>query len=251
MDDHDAFAQSGLLRRGLKRSLRDATAVTGCSSVVLEDLRDHFGLEDGTIVPNGIDLAEVLDPARPPWWPDAGRVVLGLGRVEERKGFDLLLRSVAELAEPAHVVVGGTGHALPALRSLAFDLGLAGRAHFPGRLSRTDVAGAMAHADVFVVPSRLEAFGIVALEAWRGGAPLVMTTHGGARDFVSDGVDALLVDPTDVGALAEAIGGLLADPRRAAALSDAGRRSVTAYGLDRVARDYESVYDIVLGDGRR
>ena len=245
-DDHDVFAKSALLRRGLARSLHDAAVVTGCSSVVLDDLRARFGLQGGTVVPNGIDLAEVTRPARPAWWPDGVQVVLGLGRVEHHKGFDLLLRAAAGLPETTHVVVGGDGDALPGLRELAVELGLGGRAHFPGRLSRPEVAGAMANTTVVVVPSRVEAFGIVALEAWRGGAPLVMTTRGGAVDFVTDGVDGLLVDPTDVPTLTAAVAGLLADPRRAAALGEAGRKAAADYGLDRVVRDYERVYDTAL-----
>lgn len=249
MDDHNAFAESALLRRGLARSLQDARAVTGCSSVVLEDLRTSYGLADGVVVPNGIDLDEVEPHARPTWWPESGDVILALGRVEHVKGFDLLLRAVARLPSGSHVVVGGDGAALPALRELATELGLGARAHFPGRLSREDVATTMAHADVFVVPSRVEAFGIVALEAWRAGTPLVMTSRGGAHDFVTEGVDGLLVDPLDIDALAQAIGALLSDRARATALGAAGRSAVTAYTWERVAGGYGQLYDRVLPSG--
>ncbi|EWT02858.1 hypothetical protein N865_03070 [Intrasporangium oryzae NRRL B-24470] len=263
-DDHDVFAESDLLRAGLRHALTRAAAVTGCSSYVLDDLRDRFGLADGLVVPNGIELDEVVRPVRPDWWPrgaavgtpvgtgstardGAPHVVLGVGRVEHNKGFDLLLRAAADLPATTHVVVGGEGSQRQALQTLAADLGLSERVHFPGRLSRAEVAGAMAQADVLAVPSRREAFGIVALEAWRGGTPLVMTSRGGARDFVHDGVDGLLVDPTDVPALTRAIREVLSDPGRGQGLSEAGRRSVTAYTWDRVARDYEGIYDTVLG----
>ncbi|MDV3296754.1 MAG: glycosyltransferase family 4 protein [Brachybacterium paraconglomeratum] len=250
-DDYDAFGQSALLRAGLRRALRDAGAVTGVSSMVLEDLRARFGLGGGTVVPNGIALDEPLDDAgAPAWWPAQGPVVLSLGRVEHKKGFDLLLRAFARLAEDgvssgARLVVGGDGSALAELRDLAETLGVADQVVLPGRLARDEVTAAIANADVFVVPSRVEAFGIVALEAWRGGAPLVMTSRGGATDFVTDGVDGLVVDPEDVEALSTAIASVLADPERARRLAEAGSHRVRDFTWARVAGDYERLYEKV------
>ena len=251
-DDHDVFAQSGLLRAGLRRALRDAKAVTGCSSVVLEDLRGRFGLTDGRVVPNGIDLAEASGGVEPPWWPEHGPVVLALGRVEHKKGFDLLVRAFALLVSEerlpgsARLVIGGDGSALPDLVRLVEELGLSDRVVLPGRLGRTDVAAAVSHADVFVVPSRVEAFGIVALEAWRDGAPLVMTARGGARDFISDGTDGVLVDPEDTAALATSLARLLDDPQFRQCLASAGRARVRDFDWATVERLYEDVYGAVL-----
>lgn len=258
MDDHDAFGQSALLRAGLRRSLGDAAAVTGCSTVVLEDLRDRYGLLGGTVVPNAIDPDESAgerggETETPTWWPVDGPVVLALGRVERKKGFDLLLRAFArsladgQVAPSTRLVIGGDGSALNGLRSLAGDLGVADHVVLPGRLGRAEVAGAVARASVFVVPSRIEAFGIVALEAWRGGCPLVMTRHGGARDFVTDGVDGLVVDPEDVGALAGAVASVLAEPALAGRLAEAGSRRVRDFTWDRVAGEYERIYDGLAG----
>jgi glycogen(starch) synthase len=243
-DDHDIFGRSALMGAALRRALADASAVTGCSSLVLADLRDRFGLTDGQVVPNGIDADEVAVPVMPPGWPSDTdeRVVVAYGRVEERKGFDLLLRAVARLDPPAHVVIGGDGAALDGLRALAHDLGIGDRSHFTGRLSREEVAGVVSAADVLVLPSRVEAFGIVALEAWRGGAPLVMTSLGGAADFVTDGEDGLLVDPTDVAALAAAVDRVLTEPGLAARLVTTGKDTVGRFGWGRVVRDYESLY---------
>jgi glycosyltransferase involved in cell wall biosynthesis len=257
MDDHDAFGQSALLRAGLRRALHDADVVSGCSTVVLEDLRDRYGLVGGTVVPNGIDLdeAESLEAGGPAWWPSEGPVALALGRVEHKKGFDLLLRAftrvLSEKAIPptTRLVVGGDGSALDGLRSLATELGVADRVVLPGRLGREEVAAAVARADVFVVPSRVEAFGIVALEAWRGGCPLVMTSHGGAQDFVTDGIDGLVIDPEDVEALGGAIASLLADPDLARHLAEAASRRVRDFTWDRVAGQYEDLYDRVSPRG--
>jgi glycosyltransferase involved in cell wall biosynthesis len=250
-DAHGIFDRSALSKAALRRALAVADTVTGCSSYVLDDLRARFGLVGGRVVPNGIDLDEVVQDELLDGWPaETGRrVVLSYGRVEGNKGFDLLLGAVAELSADVHVVVGGDGTALPQLRELATTLGITERVHFPGRLSRPQVAGAVAAADVLVVPSRVEAFGIVALEAWRGGAPLVMTSRGGATDFVTDGHDGLLVDPTDIEALAEAIARVLGDPALGARLTTAGRETVRRYTWDRVVTDYAAIYDEVTDAG--
>ena len=69
----------------------------------------------------------------------------------------------------------------------------------------------MAGARVFVMPSRLEPFGIVVLEGWRAGTAVVATNRGGPPEFVRDGEDGLLVDPFDTAAVAEVLGRLLSD----------------------------------------
>ncbi len=247
-DARGIFDRSALSQAALRRALSVAEAVTGCSTFVLDDLRTRFGLVGGQVVPNGIDAEDDLVSELPPLWPSADgiRVVVAYGRVEHNKGFDLLLRAVARMGPDVHVVVGGDGTARPELEALAAGLGIADRAHFPGRLSRAQVLGAVSAADVLVVPSRVEAFGIVALEAWRGGAPLVMTSHGGAADFVTDGHDGLVVDPEDTAALTAAIDRVLTDPGLAQRLVEAASVSVRGFTWDRVVDDYEAIYDQVV-----
>ena len=132
--------------------------------------------------------------------------VLALGRVVDKKGFDLLLAGYAAMdptRRTADLVIGGTGSALERLEAQAEESGIADRVHFVGRLSREQVAAAMAGARVFVMPSRLEPFGIVVLEGWRAGTAVVATNRGGPPEFVHDGEDGLLVDPFDTAAVAD------------------------------------------------
>lgn len=240
-DDHNVFDRSRLLRRGLIRALRDAAAVTGCSRVVVDDLTARFGLTGGDVVPNGVALDEAVDAVAV---PHDGPLVLALGRAERTKGFDLLIRAFARADTPTGtmLVIGGDGAELTSLRGLAQELGLGGRVQFPGRLARPEVAGWLRAADVFVVPSRIEAFGIVVLEAWRSGTALIATTHGGPAEIVTDGVDGLLVDPLDVDSLAAALSRLLHDRELAGRLGEAGRRSVERYTWARTTSAYEEIY---------
>lgn len=250
MDDHGVFDGSALLRWGLRRGLRRAVATTVPSSAVRNDLQTRFKAGTCEVVPNGVDLDEHASQAStsalPSAWPRS-RIVVALGRVERIKGFDLLLQAFAQVAKPGeHLVIAGDGSQLAALRTLVTDLGISDSVTFVGRLDRPGVNTVMRAADVVVVPSRVEAFGIVALEAWRAGTPLVMTRHGGAADFIIDHENGLLVDPEDTAAVGAAIRTVLEDDITARRLAASGREAVRRFSWDRVARDYEAIYDRVL-----
>lgn len=248
MDADQVFDRSALLRRALVRALARADAVTGCSAYTLRDLERRFGLAPGrgVVVPNGVDPAEppaVVPPALP------ARYLLAVGRAVRPKGFDLLLDAFAR-ADLAGVdlVVGGDGPELAGLIDRAHALGVADRVHLPGRLGRGEVVAAMAGALALVVPSRVEAFGIVVLEGWRAGVPVVVTAHGGPAEFVTDGVDGLVVDPQDTAALSGALRAVVADEALARRLGERGKEVVRRFTWDRVARDYEAIYASVARD---
>jgi len=261
MDDTDIFEVSTVLRASLRAGIKRAAAVTACSAFTLADAEDRFGLAPGRglVIPNGVALEaegakdEASDPPAPfhpvPGDPDRP-YILALGRVVEKKGFDLLLSAYAAMAadqRTADLVVAGSGPALEGLERMASELGVGDRVHFVGRLSRRDVASAMSGATVFVMPSRLEPFGIVVLEAWRAGVPVVATNRGGAPEFVDDGRTGVLVDPFDTQALAAALGGLLADDARRLAIGQAGHERVRAYDWPTVAQRYRTLYAELAG----
>jgi len=266
MDDADIFDTSRVMQLGLRWSLRHAAAVTACSRFTLADAEARFGLHprQGRVVWNGVDLAApgggegdgdaAGDPAAN-WTPPSDRpYVLALGRVVEKKGFDLLLAAYAAVPEEqrrADLVIGGSGAALEPLRQRAGELGVAGQVHFPGRLSRDQVATAMAGAALFVMPSRLEPFGIVVLEAWRAGTAVVATTHGGPPEFIRSGEDGVLVDPFDTGAFATVLTSLLTDTARRSAIAAAGQRRVVEFAWPRIAERYRQIHaDAVAAAGR-
>lgn len=246
MDEHDVFTTSQILRWGLSRALKDADAVTGCSTMVLDDLRARFGLADGVVVPNGVDPdeAERLGVPESQRTAGSGPTVYSVGRVVKVKGFDLLIRAFAQAATPpgTRLVIGGGGPELATLTGLVEELDLAGRVEFPGRLEREEVIQGMASADVIVVPSRVEAFGIVVLEAWRSGTALLATNRGGPGELVTTEVDGVLVDPEDVDELAASLSRLLADPDLRERLATAGQQTVQRYTWRGTALAYEDVY---------
>lgn len=247
-DDGGLFDGSRLARDSLTKALAAAQAVTAPSRIVLDDLEQRFGLGAGigTVVPNGIDLHESAPAGAP---VASGRYLAAVGRLQPVKGFDLLIDafSHADLPPDVRLVVGGDGPERPVLAARAAELGLGERVILPGRLDRGQVASLFAGALGVVIPSRFEAFGVTALEAWRAGAPLVATTRGGPPEFIRDGIDGLLVDPIDAVAFARALRRIVVDSDLAARLSTEARTRLPRYSWDAVALAYESVYRRAVG----
>ncbi len=243
MDDHDVFTHIPLLRLGLREALRRADAVTGCSRATLADAEARFGLAPGRgeVIFNGV--APLAESAEPP--PLPRRFVLGLGRMVTKKGFDLLLEAFFRLAPTVpdvDLVLAGDGEARHALEVTAAAMGLSHRVWFPGRLERGQVDPVMRRAEVFVLPSRLEPFGIVLVEAFRARTPVLASSRGGPVELVRDGVDGLLVDPFDTSALAASLSRLLGDAGLRGQLAEAGAARVEELSWPRLARRYEDAY---------
>ena len=100
----------------------------------------------------------------------------------------------------------------------------------------------MLGATVFVMPSRIEPFGMVALEGWRAGVPIVVTSHGGPSEFVEDGVSGLVVDPYDREGLASALSSLLASGELRGRLAENGRLQLPNFAWATLTERYESIY---------
>lgn len=175
---------------------------------------------------------------------DEDRVVLFVGRVVPHKGIEHLLEA-AKYVPDATFVIAGDGPFLPAARRLAATFGVEDRVLFPGRLRYWDLPAVFAACDVFVLPSvsRLEAFGIVALEAMATAKPVVVTDIPGVREVVEDGVEGLIADPVNPEDLAEKVRTLLDDPAARAEMGARGREKVeTRFGTAQVAEAVEAVY---------
>jgi glycosyltransferase involved in cell wall biosynthesis len=117
-----------------------------------------------------------------------------------------------------------------------------------GYISDQDKRDLAAAADVFCMPSRTESFGIVYLEAWLNGVPVIGARAGGVPDVISDGVDGFLVAFHDVDALAERIARLLTDVHLARCFGEAGRAKVIAHHTwERKIAKIASLYEDLVG----
>ena len=179
--------------------------------------------------------------------PSDAPVVLGMGRFDRTKGFDLALRAIAAVPR-AYLWLAGEGEEEPELRRLAAELGIADRVRFLGW--RKDTNALLARAAALVVPSRWqEALGLVVLEAWSAGVPVVSTDTPGPRYLMGESESGILVPIDDAAALADALRHLLDEPALAQRLVAKGREraaggfseaaTVAAYlsYFERVARE--------------
>lgn len=240
-DEHGIFDKSAFLRVSLRRAVASST-VTAVSSVVADDLRSRFGAGTVHVIPNGVHPRLCPDHAAQPASDASLPVLIGVGRLVPQKGFDVLLQAAARSRHEPKVWIVGDGAEHSRLEGLAADLGIAHRVEFLGRRSPEDVQQLMAQATAVVVPSRVEAFGIVVLEAWASGTAVLATSRGGPAGFVTDDEDGLLIDPEDLDSVVARIDRVLEDEDLAHRLALAGSVSVQSFTWRRVADDYIQTY---------
>ncbi len=186
--------------------------------------------------------AEKVDARRAVGIPDDAFVVLFVGRLSKAKSVGTLLEAV-RIAEPAvpklKVVVLGEGEEEQALRGQAESLGE--MVEFRG--ATTDTTPFYAAADIFVLPSISEGFGIVLLEAFRAGLPVVASRIEGPAEIVTDGRNGLLFEPRDARGLANQIVRLAHDETLRAKLGSEGRASFTKeFQISHYAEAIERLY---------
>jgi len=172
-------------------------------------------------------------------------LVLMVARLHPEKGHEYLFQALPEMRRRAHrpfrVLLAGAGPFESAYRARVQELGCGDLVRFLG--FRTDIPDLMSAADILVLPSMAEAFGLVLAEALYVGVPVVATRVGGIPEIVADGVDGLLVPSADAAALAGAIIALLNDPAKRAALAGRGRTKVEQeFSFERMVRAYEDLY---------
>lgn len=178
------------------------------------------------IVPLALDEA-TPPPVGAPLWPAGKRRLLAVGRLSYYKGFDVLLRSLAQLPDFALLLIGG-GENEAALREQIRDAGLEDRVRMTGQAEQPLLDQAYAQAEIFCLPSldRAEAFGMVLLEAMRAGLPCVASAIAGSgvTEVVVHERTGLLVAPGDAAALAAALQRLQQEPELARRWGEAGRQ---------------------------
>lgn len=247
LDGRHLAAADGFVPRMLdleREMLLGSRGIIANSAAILAAMHDDLaqaGVVDRVwTIPHGMHDLRELPRIPPPPDPPGSLRLLCVGRIEPRKGVDVLLEAALAVMETRPAVrldlVGEDTIRLDDGRTLrdgfaarSVDATLRKRIRFHGVVGEQELRGFLAAADVVVVPSRFESFGLTALEAMIFGKPLVCSRAGGLVEVVEEGRNALLVEPGDVAGLAAALGRLLDDPALRDAFGIYGRRRYEQY----------------------
>ena len=243
--------------------------VIACADLMLastdaerDQLATHYGAvpERIEIVPPGVDHS-VFFPAdatvaKQRLGFDGRRVLLFAGRIQPLKGVGMAVRCLAELDDPdaTLLVVGGPSgpdgnDELERVQALARDLGIASSVRFVPPQPHTRLADFYRAADVCIVPSRAESFGLVALEAAACGTPVVAASVGGLRSLIDDGTTGFLVDGRDPAAYAAPVATLLDDPKLAAEMGACASARSRRYSWSTTAARLRRLYGDLVARG--
>jgi glycosyltransferase involved in cell wall biosynthesis len=233
------FAQAGLLTAN-SAELRDAVLPLGADLGKFDMI--IYGTDPNTLRPDSRGTAELRAKlaiaAETP-------VLLCVGRMVYKKGFDVLIRALAEqplVGRDLSVVMVGGGDELAAWQQLARDLGVGGKIHWVGSVPKTEIGVYYNMADMLLMPSvskPADGLNVCVLDAMSCGKPVIASTVAGNPLAVVHGVTGLLTPEQDPLALAQAIESLLDDPGRAREMGAAGRRRIEEeLGWPQLARRY-------------
>ncbi len=226
-----------------------AREVIACSKFMVREVVAGFELppEKVHLVPNGVDPALW---ALPPRTTAAEQLVVAWGRVQYEKGFQVLVRAIADLRHRlpgVRCVIAGRGSYLPELQTQIEVEGVADLVDLAGFVPDDDLRSILGRAGCVIIPSLYEPFGIVALEGMAAGAPTIVARTGGLAEIV-DGTDAgLLFEPGNHHDLADKIHQVLTNAITAASMrTNAAALIRDRYTWDAIAAATAQVYETSL-----
>jgi D-inositol-3-phosphate glycosyltransferase len=268
--DEDIDGESDVRVTIERQAAQESAALVAASEIELAELRDLYGADPAKIhvIPCGVDPnlfrpMRTADAREKLGRDQCQRIVLFVGRIEQIKGIDVLLRALGLLfirrpdlrSDVCLLVVGGAldpeddaneSEKIQELRRLVHEHRMEANVNFVGSLDQENLALYYAAADVCAVPSLTESFGLVALEAMACGTPVVGTRVGGLQTLIEDGESGLLVPAGDDQALADAIERVLTDHRLRMHLAHGARDRAEHFTWQSVGEKIAALYDSVL-----
>ncbi len=238
-------------------SIARSDGVTAVSTYLRDETVRHFGIpaERIEVIPNFIDTS-VYDRSRYPCHrkflgADDRKLVMHISNFREVKRITDVVRIYARIREEidARLVLVGDGPDRPAATAEAERLGIADDVLLLGK--QDSVAELLACADLFLLPSQSESFGLSALEALASGVPVIATRTGGLPDVVEDGVTGCLAEVGDVERMGAEGARILRDGATWSRMSAAAREGARRFSVDLVVPRYEAYYEKVLMQDRQ
>jgi N-acetyl-alpha-D-glucosaminyl L-malate synthase BshA len=234
-------------------SIQKSDGLTAVSEYLRRETIEHFDIapERIEVIPNFVDLNEYKRDAHPchraRLSQTGEKIIMHISNFRPVKRVDDTVRIFARINRvlPSRLVLIGDGPERGRVQHVAEEEGVADRVAFLGK--QESVAEILACADLFLLPSASESFGLVALEAMSCGVPVVATRVGGVPEVVPDGEAGFLAEVGDVQAMAEAGVRILKDPDEWRRMSQAAREAAAQFSTETVVPMYESYYRTVTG----
>jgi N-acetyl-alpha-D-glucosaminyl L-malate synthase BshA len=239
-------------------AIQESDGVTSISSYLKRKTVEDFGITRGIEVVTNFVNCDVYAPIKDEAKRDEARkrladpgeaILMHLSNFRPVKRVLDVVRIFAQVVRqmPARLVLVGDGPDRSAAEWLAHDLGIHGKIHFMGKQDRVNEL--LPLADIMLMPSELESFGLAALEAMACKVPSIATCVGGVPELIDDGETGLLYSVGDVDAMASGALSLLHDPVRLAAMREAGRRTAQKrFCSTLVVPQYVRYYEQVLAN---
>lgn len=234
-------------------SIQRSDLLTAVSNYLRRETVEHFDVpaERIRVVPNFVDLNEYRRDSMPchrSQFSESGeKIIMHISNFRPVKRVEDVVRVFAGIAPriPARLLLIGDGPDRGRAQQLANDLEIADRVIFLGK--QESVAELLACADLFILPSATESFGLVALEAMACGVPVIATCVGGLPEVVPHGVAGWLAPVGDIDQMVEHAVQLLSDAEVWAQASQSARTAAEQFSVDKVIPQYETCYREVMG----
>jgi glycosyltransferase involved in cell wall biosynthesis len=236
-----------------RRTLKNTNRVIVTTKTYAATSRDLWKITP-IVIPNAIDPTEfnpqgVGDNIRQKHDILDSKMILYVGRLKYHKGLEYLIESAQYTESNVKYVLVGGGEFKSRLKSLIKEKKLEDRIIFAGEVSNSELPQYYSACDIFVLPSvsRLEAFGIVGLEAMASAKPVIISDIPGVREVIEEGVCGLLSEPMNPKDLGNKITKLLSDPELMRKMGEAGRRKVVdEFTWEKVVLQTEKTYEDIL-----
>jgi len=238
----------------------EAWKVICCSQYMVSHVKWAFGVPDDKLVmvPNGVNMQvyedirkQDLRPFRTAFALPEEKLVLFVGRLVYEKGAQVLINAIPKILEKvnAKFVIVGSGYMKDQLSTIVRSMGMENKVLFTGFVDEETLLKLQCCADVSVVPSLFEPFGIVALEAMAAKSPVVVSDTGGLGEIVEHDITGVKVYPNSTESLAWGITKALTDEKyRNSLRENAYKRIQEKYDWDKIAQHTKQIYEGVLGE---
>jgi len=237
----------------------EAWKVVCCSDYMISHVKWAFGLPNDKLVmvPNGVDAkyygdtCNDLNDFRRKFALPEEKIVLFVGRLVYEKGIHILINAVPKVLSKlnAKFIIVGSGYMKEQLLNIVRSMGLEHKVLFEGFVDEPSLLKLQQCADVSVVPSLFEPFGIVALEAMAAKSPVVASDTGGLSEIIEHDVTGIKVYPNNPDSLAWGINKVLLDDNyRQRIIANAYKKVLERYDWEKIANQTRGIYEDVLGE---